>query len=105
MCPCTQVRSSRVAKKLWEVVHFYYSLQVDCWRALCKKEIILHQGQKAIAAQLLRSWNRFLGTIDLHNINVLNKGLHIGTVCCVCSNCKELMSFIHLVVHTAISQL
>lgn len=101
MHACTQVRTSRVAKKLWEVVHLYYSLQVGYWKALCKKSRLLHQGQKTIAAQLLR----FSGTIDLHNINDLNKGLHIGTVSCVCSNCEEPINFTHLVVLTATAHL
>lgn len=34
-----------------------------------KQKTILHQGQETLAAQLLR----FLGNIDLHNINDLNK--------------------------------
>lgn len=59
------------------------------------------QEQKAITAQLLR----FLGTIDLQNINDLNKRLHIETASCVCSNCKELMNFTHLVVLTATAHL
>lgn len=90
MHACTQVRTPRAAKKVQEVVYLCYSLQVCYCRALCKKKkkVMLHQGQKTIAAQLLGFW----GTIELHNVNDLNKGLHSGTVSCVCSDCKELMN-------------
>lgn len=49
------------------------------WELYVKKEIILHWGQKTIASQLLRYWNTVLGAIDLHSINNLNEGLHMGT--------------------------
>lgn len=40
--------------------------------------VILCQGQKTIAAQLLRYWNRFLGIIDPHNFMILTKDFILG---------------------------
>lgn len=80
MHECTQVRNCRAAKKHQEVVHFYCSLEVDYWGALCKKKGLHYMEiENSIAPQLLRYWNKVLGAIGLHSIINPNEGLCMGT--------------------------